>query len=963
MTLNGWQQRLVEHFGSLYLRTRENSRPIFTIEHGLSDSELAELISSLQEHVRWTGPARGHWLVWAVFASEVGYKFAGDQYWQTFAAQLPGWTKHEDRYFIKDAFQKFRRDFGGAQPSGAWANNFTIICWPIVHAVLPKDLQRHLASVLYETRHLFTRPLIETPDALGEFIDAHSLWASSRFKQFASQHDLVGRIASALLRSVADDSDALLSQSTLTRITADLQQEQRSREWLHNARQKADSLTFHGTRGGSTLHGATRSENSLGLNGKGNEEPLFDAEIREQRVDLVAIPVDESMWDLKAVLPDFSALLQATPQFNQVFSTQRSFISGAERSFFPPKYFLFGRRQVVLKSPPSANKPFLRFDNSVPGLSFFLDSVCSIPPFDKLIFRIRDDGTAILAKTTLLRPGHRYLIINSDRVPAGPTLQGSRRVAISCSGIRATVIDVPEYVTSFFHEDASKLGFQVASGLAVRPVGYPAASWDGEGSMEWIVGTPMLLWISADVEVSRLTLHVFGGGISQTQMVPSPDLGGVFVDLEHLPIGEYQFIISARLPFLDDIQSDTILIEVKPPQEKQLDPKRSQRFSVVASPPIPTLEELWRGRATLDLYGPAGARLGCQFHFYSDGDCKNRLLYWAAPELKLPVSSEQWEEYFDQVQQDSNIRSAYDAAEVCRIVFRSASLGMITLECEREFTPFRLLVKRSASAYRLKLLQNDSTEDVSLHLATFEAPNHAISVSNAFKGEITASETGGLYFAERQSIYTEVVIPPIRVKSFAGLNSPILRLTPVNSPDLLSVLATSLKRWSEAQLVGDVLSSRRRQAAISSLQTCFVESVCGGAWVAIEEDVHQGRKSLDVLAAKLGSAQGSSIARLAISGSRQYLEMGSGELVNRLVESWLRISNRVQEPIDSDRIAKLYRYLRIEGGTADPLPELPRDYSSFALNNPSFIRLMRFAAFAETMAMCSTKVFVIAGPR
>src|SRR5580704_3231896 len=141
MTLNSWQERLTEHFRSLQERIGERQRPIFALEHNLDEDELNNLRESLREHVRWTGPASGHWLVWAVFAAEVGYKFAGDQYWQTFASELPGWSAHEDRYFIRDAFLWFRKHYNGAKPSGPWASNFTIICWPIAHAILPKDLQ------------------------------------------------------------------------------------------------------------------------------------------------------------------------------------------------------------------------------------------------------------------------------------------------------------------------------------------------------------------------------------------------------------------------------------------------------------------------------------------------------------------------------------------------------------------------------------------------------------------------------------------------------------------------------------------------------------------------------------------------------------------------------------------------------------------------------------------------------
>src|SRR5260370_32663108 len=113
------------------------TRPIFAWEHGLGEEELIDLTAGLREHTRWTRPANQHWLVWIVYAAEVGYKFAGDQYWQTFAEALPDWHQNGDGDFIKHAFADFGRKFNGAQPSGRFASHFTIICWPITHAILP----------------------------------------------------------------------------------------------------------------------------------------------------------------------------------------------------------------------------------------------------------------------------------------------------------------------------------------------------------------------------------------------------------------------------------------------------------------------------------------------------------------------------------------------------------------------------------------------------------------------------------------------------------------------------------------------------------------------------------------------------------------------------------------------------------------------------------------------------------
>jgi hypothetical protein len=201
MTLNGWQERLSTYFSGLRssLDATGNSRPVFALEHNLDSIEYADLVAGLREHTNSSGPATRHYYAWSVYAAEIGYKFKGDEYWQTFAEDIPGWKTNEDRDSIKDAFYSFQRQFRGAVPSGNWAKNFTIICWPITHAVLPKDLQRHLASILYDVRGAFTPDILNDTAALGKLIAVNSEGKSSRFRKFVEEHDLVGRISVALL--------------------------------------------------------------------------------------------------------------------------------------------------------------------------------------------------------------------------------------------------------------------------------------------------------------------------------------------------------------------------------------------------------------------------------------------------------------------------------------------------------------------------------------------------------------------------------------------------------------------------------------------------------------------------------------------------------------------------------------------------------------------------------------------
>ena len=146
-----------------------------------------------------------------VYAAEMGYGYEGDEYWTTFSSVTPRWTSQE-RSTIRDWFLRFHDRYGGARPTGAWANQFTIISWPITHAVLPVYLQRQLAQLLYEFRAGLTSALLDDPEELGVRLAAARLVQRS-IPQLLPEHPLVGQVAAALL-SGEDERVALPVRST-----------------------------------------------------------------------------------------------------------------------------------------------------------------------------------------------------------------------------------------------------------------------------------------------------------------------------------------------------------------------------------------------------------------------------------------------------------------------------------------------------------------------------------------------------------------------------------------------------------------------------------------------------------------------------------------------------------------------------------------------------------------------------
>ena len=142
-------------------------------------------------------------------------------------------------------FTEFADKYGGARPTGAWGRQFSIISWPITNAILPTDLQRHLARLLADHRHRLSPDLITNPDELGLRLAGHAATTSARFRVFAQNTSLLGLVAASLL--LGDESESpLLERKTLDRIVVDLSAEEESRRWLKAARDTALRLQLRG---------------------------------------------------------------------------------------------------------------------------------------------------------------------------------------------------------------------------------------------------------------------------------------------------------------------------------------------------------------------------------------------------------------------------------------------------------------------------------------------------------------------------------------------------------------------------------------------------------------------------------------------------------------------------------------------------------------------------------------------
>jgi hypothetical protein len=946
MTLNGWQERLTEYFAKLRRQIVESGseRPIFALEHDIDDEGWIDLVKGLRDHVSFSGPAERHWLPWAVYAAEIGYKFKGDQYWQTFAADLPGWNQKGDRDFVKDALMRFRKGFSGVEPSGAWANNFTIICWPIANAILPKDLQRHLASILYDVRDMFTSSLIHDPRELGLLIEAHSEGTSKRFKQFAGQHALVGRIASALLLSGSDAGTQLLLSHTLARITHDLQTEQNSRDWLRAAKQRASSVAIHGT----------RSQTSSSISAPPHlQEELRQLAAKDERIELSVRQTAIDCWSFRALIPNLAPLTLGNSGYQRIVSSQRSFLNGATRNHFPPRFFLHARREVELSSLPKAGEPFMRFEDTMDGFREFLDRHCSFPTFSSLLFKLGDGGEAIRLRSRTLRQDHRYLYVSRKPLPPSIVLQSSHSAFIKCDGLHGLLIDVPAYVSSFYIEAAKSLGLEISKGIRIRPIAYPAKHWSGDGDVIWSESAPKVLCITSDAQTDGLMLNLIGSGADQALECSSVGKEPTFVDLSDLGVGDYQLHVITRISgAVNQMVTGSICIAVLPAEEVVLDTRLAQGFTVLPSISLPSLEQLWNGSATLDLYGPVGNSISCQLQFHPDMAAKQVSHKWSGGDLRLPITSDDWQTYLDRARSNKQVQTAYESSASCTVSFRSIELGETTLHCEREFVPFRWFLREKNSSYRLRLIQNDTSEKVSVARLDFDKPDVTNALAIFAEEDVPVGRLGGLFVAKRGHTTTAIVVPPAPINSLSGLGIVVNRIAPASGIEGLVRLTENIKLWTDAQLVGDFLSRSRRDAAIASLKVSLIETLCGAQWVAAESDLEHGRKGLDALSDRLGTGQDHKLSRAAATSAGQLSQVTPADIAAIALDLSSNAKNSSDHYSASrgdliERIIRLQQILRLDDRSVETVPTLDTDCATLAVGMPTLSRIIRFLLLAK----------------
>lgn len=784
--------------------------PVFALEHDLSDTDLDLLKSAVRAAIEahYVSYYEITWLPFVVYAAEMGYDYEGDEYWITFSSVTPRWTDQE-RSTIRDWFVRFHNRYGGARPTGAWANHFTIIAWPITHAVLPVYLQRQLAQLIYEFRTGLTKVLLDDPDALGVRLAARSGWYSDRFRNFCQNTQLVGQVAAALL-SGDDDESPYLVKSTLDRLIKGLSHEQQAHQWLTSAKQAANRVRVSGFSRGS----------SAGSRAPSKKEQLpraTDPRLILRRLD--------GTWYAYAELPDMTPLNERLPRLYDELRSKRGRVNGGRRPV-PTGGLVYGGQEVRFETWPDPTKPFVQLERGSDPVNALLADQAVMTSGPWWLFRQQGGGTAVEVKGRFLRPGHRYILIGADGMEP-PAVSWCTPTALAATGAKAWRLDVSDPLPDADAQALVASGLSSLASVAIRPVGLVASAWDGEGAAEWLAAEPVILGIRAEVAPARSLITINGDPHFVTWPVEQREL---IVSIDSLEVGSHS--VSATLVSADDeeLSHGELTITVRDPQVRPENATVGEGIRLLASPARPTLAELWDDRATVTVDSPPETKAEMVVALLSED---RQHLGAIRRKVTLPIDEGAWTRLAGGIRRASTFKSHYDEAQWCTVTVQRDGIGMASLSCERGFQPLRWrFCKDRDGSYTARLHDQTDGGNTKVEFYAVEQPLRAIVHETG--ADIPLPPRGGLLRATADGVEVAVLAPTQPNQVFAmGSMAPQVRYSD-NSTAGIMRLAEAHWLWTSADLPADPFAVHEQQLAIDAILRAASMLLCGSHWSTIE---------------------------------------------------------------------------------------------------------------------------------
>lgn len=831
------QARLEDHFQKLSDQRKNPGFPVFALEHGLNETERDQIRSMLQPR-----PSSRFWLLWVIHATEVGYSYAGDEYWSSFETQSRAWEYH-DRPKIKRWFRKFANDYSGANPSGPWAEHFSIIAWPITHAILPLYLQRQFAKLLYDLRYQLASQAALSARSIGRLLADWGSRADSskRFQAFLEQEDLIGQIVLALLGE-SSAKDALIHPPTLERIVTDLEKARDAREWLNDTRHSV-SDRFKGIG-----HGSPPAEGHP--DGITLQNPRVKALGPTIRPSLHLRHVEDGKWSAFLLVKSFRQIAALNADISSFLSETRCRLNGAP-DFKPGGWLLSGDRIGALRSWPDHTSPLVAFYTANSVVNHLVESECRLHSGPIWLFRIGTDWIARHIARQIVRPGCNYIVVSETPIPS--EVNCFVHCNLDCENVDAYRLEMPANVSETLTAQLAEMGLQVARTIQVWPAGLPGRNWDGEGSSEWLTTEAPCFGITADHPVESFAFRLDD---NPEMLIPTNGDETLFVRLPRLKAGIHHLTVNARRTTGLESIAETpsaegfVHLVVRDPEPWTPGVASHSGLIVNTDPNHADLDTFWQNRLNLRINGPESfAASFCVTLQSADG--KEILKEQIGNPMNLPITPDAWRKSFRGFLNDESRAWKYLEAASCTLAISADTLGTCTLRFEHEPKPLRWIARSRDGGIAVRLVDDSGQAETNLKACQYSMRRPFVRVPVApqtASSDVIVEPPGGLFIAINGEHKDAVLVSAV-----SGLQD--LMVTP-ELPNLkrnarsLYYCCRHLVTWRDTRSAG-FLTEIRRERILDSAKDAIVAKLCGERWHRAERQYreHQGlNSSLESLA-------------------------------------------------------------------------------------------------------------------
>lgn len=826
LPLTQMQQRVEEHFDALNKTRDASGFPVFALEHGLNETNLGQVRSMLRSTLDGHLPSSRYWLLWVIYATELGYGYEGDEYWISFEEQTPGW-EHQHRTRIKTWFRKFQNTYGGVVPSGPWAERFSIIAWPITHAILPLYLQRQFAKLLYDLRFRLASRTALDARSIGRLLAVHASQTTKRFRVFLEQEELAGQIVLALLCGKPEDG-VLIHPLTLKRIVSDLERVRNAREWLKETRRVvADRFKGIGRGDGSSVPRLP----------KGYPTRAFpDVSKLSIRPNLFLRHAGAGRWSVFLEIKSFRPVAALSNELHSFLGRTRCRLNGAN-DVKPTGWLLSGDRKGTLRSWPDPASPLIRFEQSDPVMDHILESECHLHRGPLWLFRLGADGIARHITSCIVRPDVHYVVVTTAPVP--DKLEGVTPCDLDCEGVNACRLSMPSSVSAEMTARLASLGLHVARTIRIWPAGLPGRGWDGEGSSEWLTTESPCFGVDYDHPVESLSFRLNDEPevLIRTDGAEYP----LFVRLPCMSVGTHKLVVKAkRSPELESVASTPaaegyVRLAVRDPEPWTPGVASHSGMIVRVDPDNADLDTFWRNRINLFVNGPES--FAATFRVTLQSADGRQILSEQVGTMDLPITPEVWHGKFDRFLKDETRASQYLEASNCTLTIRADTLGTCTLLFEHDPVPVRWIIRFQRGNIIVKLV-DDSGQDETDPTARFhsmERPLESVPFTlDDARSDCVVEPPGGLFVATHGRYRDAVFVSAgTTQQGFQGLRVKSDFPEPLRSAQALSSYLRLLGRWSDARLFGFLAPIRHRQI-MNGAMDALRKVLCGERWMRAE---------------------------------------------------------------------------------------------------------------------------------